>query len=183
MRAYSNSRTPESARDRRATPWWLFRQIERLLNVPIIHDVCAAKETTKCATYWGPDVGVDSLAIDWMGHEATWGRQVFPFALWMNPPYSDPGPWCEKAAAEAAKGLIVVGLLPDDRGTRWYQDHIEGVASLAFLPSRRISFLGPDGKPQNGNPKPSIIPVWTPWRTGRTEDVRFQCDEVTGEAA
>lgn len=175
MDAYAKSKTPVSARDRRATPWWLFRQIEALVGVPITHDVCAEPETAKCESFWTAED--DCLAKDWFGYAQHPRFAEDPiFAFWMNPPYSTPGPFLEKAVAESEKGLIIVGLLPDDRGAKWYQEYIEDVATTVFVPDGRISFLGPDGNPQPGNPKPSVIPVWTPWRPSRTDYVRFRRD-------
>jgi hypothetical protein len=98
-------------------------------------------------------------------------------AAWMNPPYSDPGAWCAKAAHEAAKGMIIVGLLPDDRSTVWYQQHIHGIAPTVFLTPTRIQFDSLGQKPGTGsNPKGSIIPIWTPWRTGQTQEVYISMD-------
>lgn len=175
MDAYAKSKTPESARDRRATPRWLFKQIEQMVGVPIVHDVCAEPETAKCASFWTAED--DCLMVSWKAFaNIKLSGRYNAIAFWMNPPYSNPEPFLAKAVEESAKGLIVVGLLPDDRGARWYQRHIEGVANTLLIPDGRISFHGPDGKPQNGNPKPSVIPIWTPWRTGKTMEYRFKRD-------
>lgn len=185
MDAFSKSKTPEGSRDLWETPAEVFDAIQFALNIPILHDVCATRATSKCGSmYWGPDQGDDTLSMDWM-QELEWmhapnghPEAQFPTvcAVWMNPPYSDPTPWVRKAAEESEKGLIVVGLVIDDRSTKWFQNHVEGVASLAFVPDRRISFLQ-NGRPVPGNPKPSIFPIWTPWRTGHTQYVRFSLPE------
>jgi phage N-6-adenine-methyltransferase len=170
-----SSTTPKKDRDLWATPFDVFAAIGLQLNIDIVHDVCAMRETSKCGShYWGPDKGDDAMALDWCSELAKMHHAggVEAVAVWMNPPYSNPTPWVRKASEEADKGLIVVGLVIHDPSTQWWQRHVERVASLAFVPDRRISFeMG--GKRVAGNPKPSIFPVWTPWRTGQTQYVRF----------
>lgn len=84
----------------------------------------------------------------------------------MNPPYSKPGPWCQKAYEHSLKGNTVVGLLRGDTSTRWFHDWIIGptkkpedmntwLAKCRFLKGR-VKF---NGKPA---PFPSIIAVWCP---------------------
>jgi len=154
------------------TPPEVFRAIQYAIGIPLGHDVCAMADTAKTESYWGPDKGDDALEIDWYA-ELCGGRGFKgTMAVFMNPPYSDPTPWVRKAAEESENGLIVVGLVIDDRSTKWFQNHVEGVASLAFVPDRRISFLK-NGRPVPGNPKPSIFPIWTPWRTGHTQYARI----------
>ena len=77
-----------------------------------------------------------------------WGTSVF-----MNPPYSDPAPWCQKAYQESLQGKTVVGLLRGDTSTRWFHDWVLGKADLRFVKGR-IKF--------NGKPAPfaSLIAVW-----------------------
>ena len=174
MKAYAGSKTPPVERDRRATPPAVFERIQEVSGLRFIHDVCADERNRKCESYWSEADDAfsfcwrDRLPVAKAARKAAW---LLP--LWMNPPYSDPYPWCATAAREARRGLVVMGLLPDDRSTEWYQHWIEDVATVCWVPDKRISFLGPDGRPQSGNPKGAIFPLWTPWRTGRTEFVRF----------
>lgn len=79
-----------------------------------------------------------------------WGERVF-----MNPPYSKPGPWCEKALMESRNGKIVVGLLRDDRSTAWYWDYVHGKAEER--PIRGRLRFGDSGKPA---PFASVIVIW-----------------------
>lgn len=176
MDAYARSKTPKEERDRRATPQWVVEAIQHVLNIRFDVDVCADSRNFKAPLYL--DVAkIDALTCAWnVRRDLLTGRVgvhpgVFAF---MNPPYSDPGPWCEKAATEAReRSMFVVGLLPDDRSTHWYQQWIDGVACVCYVPDIRISFLGPDGKPQAGNPKGSIFPIWTPWEVENTQSVYF----------
>jgi len=166
MDAFAKSKTPKEDRDKRQTPVAVFDRVRDLLNMPITHDVCAEDHTAKAGSYWTEED--DSLSKNW-SYELP-SHQV----IWMNPPYSDPATWCKKAYEESQNGLIVVGLLPDDRSTNWYQNWIEDKAQLVYVPNKRISFEDGDGVPQKGNPKGSIIPVWMPFTFDKTQYVRFE---------
>lgn len=165
MKAYAKSKTPPGEGDKRATPWLEFERIQEETGLIFFHDVCAEAHTTKVSeSYWTKED--DALSFDWC---SLLGAPYSLSALWMNPPYSKPEPWCKKAYEESRKGLIVVGCLPDDRSVGWYQDWIEDKAPLVYVPDRRISFDG-----QNGNPKGSVFPVWMPMRVDKTSYIRFE---------
>ena len=154
------------ANDSWATPQRVFDRIVEVIGLEPGLDVAATRENTKAPLYISEKS--NGLSRDWsMGG----GNNV----AWCNPPYSNPAPWCAYASEQArTKNMFIVGLLPDDRSTKWYQEHIEGEASICWVPNKRISFVNPEtGLLQGGNPKGSVIPLWTPWRTGRTEYVRF----------
>lgn len=85
------------------------------------------------------------------GLEMEWGKSTF-----VNPPYSKPRPWIEKAIQEAEKGKTVVMLLRGDTSTRWFHDLVLGKAEIRFLKGR-IHFN--DLKPA---PFPSIVAVYRP---------------------
>ena len=144
--------------DRRSTPTHVFNAIQKFLNFQIGHDVCAEHWSAVCPSYWTEGA-----------FEKEW-----PLTNWMNPPYSNPTPWVKKAFEESQKGKFVVGLVVDDRSTKWWQDWVEDKASVCLIPNQRISFIRADtGEEEKGNPKASAIPIWTPWVTGRTEYVRI----------
>ncbi len=153
MDAYAKSKTPENERDRRGTPVEIFECISNALNIRFDLDVCADVGNHKVDNYLTKET--NGLAQPWDGH-----------TCWMNPPYSSPYDWCLTAAFEAGAGTgcVVVGLLPDDRSTKWFKEQVYPFASAIYTTSRRIPFLDENGIPQNGNPKGSIVVVWTPWR-------------------
>ncbi len=175
MIAYTKSNTPPGQGDKRAIPWHDFARIQDETGVIFIRDVCAEAHTTKViGSYWTKKD--DALSIDWastngLGFEIDcfFLRSIRPEALWMNPPYSDPGPWCKKAYRQSQKGLIIVGCLPDDRSAMWYQNWIEDKAPLVYVPNKRVSFDG-----QNGNPKGSIFVLWMPMQVNKTSYIRFK---------
>jgi len=169
MDAYAKSKTPEGEGDKRQTPIAVFNRIQQLINIPIVHDVAAEPHTAKCASYWTAED--DSFIKDWL--EPLTGPSLIT-ALWMNPVYSNPAPWCQRAYETAQRGGIVVGLLPDDRSVSWYQDWIEDKAAIIYVPDKRISFEDGEGVAQKGNPKGSVIPVWLPMHFDKTNYVRFK---------
>ncbi len=58
---------------------------------------------------------------------------------YVNPPYSKPKPWIEKAIEENKKGKIVVMLLPVDTTTKWFSLLINAKAHVLFF-NERLSF-------------------------------------------
>ena len=76
----------------------------------------------------------DGLKIDWENPS------------YVNPPYSKPAEWVEKAIEQARKGVNVVMLLRVDPSTKWYRRLIEEDAYIAFF-NKRIRFKGAKGSP------------------------------------
>lgn len=151
-------------KDRAQTPRWFFRRVEDRLGLMFCHDACAEPGTAKVpGSFW--TIEDNALDIDWRDVLATRiPNYTFQTAVWMNPPYSNLDGWCAKAALEASKGLIVVGLVPDMRSSRWFQRHVHNVASSVFMPDGRINFLNPDGSAMaSTNQWPSAVVLWTPW--------------------
>lgn len=60
---------------------------------------------------------------------------------YVNPPYSNPLPWVEKAIEESNKGKTIVMLLPVDTSTKWFRMLIENNAHI-FYHHGRLSFNG-----------------------------------------
>jgi site-specific DNA-methyltransferase (adenine-specific) len=78
-----------------------------------------------------------------------WGTSTF-----INPPYSSPGPFCEKAYQESLKGKTIVGLLRGDTSTKWFHRWVLNKAQEIRFIEGRVCF---NGKPA---PFPSIIVIW-----------------------
>lgn len=70
------------------------------------------------------------------GLNMEWGEWCY-----VNPPYSNPLPWIEKAIEESKKGKTIVMLLPVDTSTKWFSKLIESKAHI-FWHSGRLSFNG-----------------------------------------
>jgi hypothetical protein len=85
---------------------------------------------------------------------------------YVNPPYSDPLPWVQKAIHEARQGTRIVMLLRHDSSTRWWQLlHESGAFFFACI--GRLHY-GDTGKPANF---PSVL-VFIPASLPRQDDPR-----------
>lgn len=84
------------------------------------------------------DEGGDGFAVDWRG------------VVWANPPYSRGNlpAFAGKAVAEVASGRasIVIGLIPAKPGSRYWHDHILGMARVGYVRGR-IAFHDAHGQP------------------------------------
>lgn len=69
------------------------------------------------------------------GLNTGWAKRTY-----VNPPYSDPLRWVEKAIAEKKKGKLIVMLLRADSSTRYFQRCQEEGEVIYF--GRRIKFNG-----------------------------------------
>ena len=79
---------------------------------------------------------IDGLDLDWAQH----GR------IYVNPPYSNPTPWVEKAISEARRAeCCIVMLLKHDSSTKWYSKLVEAGARF-FMLQGRINFWNPQGQ-------------------------------------
>ncbi|HGO5823364.1 TPA: DNA N-6-adenine-methyltransferase [Mannheimia haemolytica] len=105
---------------------------------------------------------------------ADWGELL---RIFVNPPYSNPLPFVQRAAELKKAGHIVVMLLPADKTTEWYtiiQQHANEVIDIIGYHDEkgtwrtgRIQFINPvTGKPAQGNNKGSMIVVFDPFIEG-----------------
>jgi hypothetical protein len=93
-----------------------------------------------------------------------------PIRTWINPPFSDAGPWIRRAWTEARNGWIeALAITHVATSTSWWQRYVWGSAAVCFL-YRRPSFLGDDGKPAKGNRYDCAIHYYgsETWRFGET---------------
>lgn len=128
------------ANDLWATPKYIFDWLDREFHFTID---CAANEiNTKCKRWY--DEECNSLKQFW----SDWDNEV----RWLNPPYSNPSLWVQKAYEESLKGCTVVCLLPSDTSTKWFHEWVIGKAEVRFVQGR-ICFECPDG---NGGYNPNF---------------------------
>src|SRR3990167_4851683 len=104
--------TEEMEGDSYATPKWLFDLFEGWF------DPCPLNK----------DPIFDGLAIEWGGR------------TYVNPPYSEPLIWVEKAIKEMNKEKLIVMLLRADSSTRYFQ-LCQQYGEVLFF-GRRIKFNG-----------------------------------------
>jgi len=82
----------------------------------------------------------DGLEKDWYGD------------VWLNPPYSDIGPWLDKANQGVEEGDImsVFALVPYRTQTQWFQRNVDNVNVICFVEGC-ISFGDSDDTAPFGN--------------------------------
>ena len=97
-------------KDSYATPQWLLDVFENWFD--------------PCTLY----SKFDGLAMEWENK------------TYVNPPYSNPLPWVEKAIQESQKGKTIVMLLRVDTSTKWFAKLIEAQAEILWF-SRRLKFI------------------------------------------
>lgn len=106
-------------------------------------DPCATASNARGEAYY--DQEMNGLAQAWFGR------------VWLNMPYSDPGPWLQKAVQEWQAGRVelIVACLPAATDTAWFHDWVLPYAELRFRRGR-IRFLDWTGRPR-GTPKAGTI--------------------------
>jgi phage N-6-adenine-methyltransferase len=147
--------------DDRRTPRELFDPLNEEFRFTL--DVAASETNALTELYY--DLHSDGLTSPWhSGH-----------VIWCNPPYSNLGPWAEKAHLEMQRDdgpSVVVMLLPANRTEQsWWQDFIEpgrreGRIEARFLRGR-LRFDTPEGtyNDPRGN-RPPFGCVLVIWRAG-----------------
>lgn len=139
-------RPPGWTSDDWATPWQVVDEYVKRFG-PFDLDACAQPETAKAPAYYTK--AMDGLRLPWIGK------------VWLNPPYSDPGPWLWKARWEIKKGRasLVVALLPAATDTAWFHDYVLPHAAVEYRRGR-IRFLGWEGTPIGSPKSPSIVAIY-----------------------
>lgn len=99
-----------------------------------------------CPLNYNPQV--DGLNIEWKDK------------TYVNPPYSSPIKWVEKAIEENKKGKTIVLLLKVDTSTKWYMKLVEANANILFV-HKRLKFRNPKGNNDEKSPAgfPSMLVI------------------------
>jgi site-specific DNA-methyltransferase (adenine-specific) len=125
-------------------------------------DPCAREASAQAPYYYTKED--DGLVQPWHGH------------VFVNPPYSKPGPWVQKAideyyrslASGAENTISVILLLPAATDVGWFHDLVLVHANVRFIRGR-LRFLGWHGKPI-GSPTAGSMIARIP---GMKDDRRF----------
>jgi len=80
--------------------------------------------------------------VDWSGLNVDWKDKTY-----VNPPYSSPKAWVEKAVEENKKGKMIVMLMRMDTSTEWFKMLQEANAHFLWF-NGRLKFSD-TGKPAN----------------------------------
>lgn len=141
---------PGKSKQDYGTPKELLDAVRHRLQIDFFNiDLAASPENTVADVYF---TEVDnSLVQDWHVHTAGgWG--------WLNPPFSNIGPWVRKAAEEALRGASVIMLVPSSVGSNWWSEFADGHCYVAHL-NGRLTFVG-ESTPY---PKDCSLLLYTPW--------------------
>lgn len=80
---------------------------------------------------------------------------------YVNPPYSNPKPWVEKAIAESNKGKTIAMLLKVDTSTQWFSLIQNCPHAHILWVNKRLKFRNPKGDNKESSPAgfPSMIVI------------------------
>lgn len=146
--SHPNSATPQDERDEARTPDWLFKWLDSDYHFEI--DLAATKMNKHCRDYFCEND--DALSQEWAN-----GYSVG----FCNPPYSNIGPWFDKATFEALHGFTTVFVVPTFNGDSYWKIASKYATKIINIIGR-VEFLRPDGTPFKGNPRGTCIVVFTP---------------------
>lgn len=127
------------------------------------------------------------LCNAWIGEEqncltTNWANEFFMDRAyaWVNPPYSDIGPFVRKAADENKWASVgVVMLVPADTSVGWFNEAIQTASEVRFITGGRLAFINAGtGKPVSGNNKGSMLIIWHPWPRTHCSFGTVQRDEL-----
>lgn len=144
IKGYHDSKTKPSIRDLWQTPKVLFNNLNKEFNFTA--DVAASDKNHLCDIFLTEDD--NSITALWF------------MSNWCNPPYSDIGPWVDKAAQQHKQGKTIVMLVPADTSVQWFKRAYESCNEVRFIYGR-LSFINAETqKPVNGNNKGSVLFIW-----------------------
>ena len=133
-----------------ATPQAFFDALDAEFHFDL--DAAASETNHKCAVYLSksPIVTYNAMSVRW----AERGRSIF-----CNPPYGRGiGQWFAKAREAQAAGATVVMLAHARTDTRWWHEHVQGVASEVRFIKGRLKF----GDGRQSAPFPSAVIIYRP---------------------
>lgn len=170
----NQSHTAEADKDLWATPWDIFHGAfhgaEALFRVKFDLDACASEHNAKCKRFITAEENM--LTCDW----GQTGQNV-----WINPPYSDPTPFIQRAIEQSRKHQhFVVMLLPADTSVKWFNLCVNYASQIWFITASeneggRINFLhNATGKATAGNSKGSMLVVFDYFHFLTLETEKFQ---------
>ena len=107
----------EKLSDSWRTPDWLFEKLNKEFNFDI--DLCAIEENSKCEVYCADYLNDLVRLPDSISNHCLQNYLDGDFTCFMNPPYSNPKPFIEKAW-EDSKHCKIVCLVKCDPSTKWW---------------------------------------------------------------
>ena len=160
-------------RDAYQTPRQVFAPLHAEFDFAV--DVCASPENTLLPHFITEEE--NCLTADWCRFS---GRaESTGWYAWMNPPYSNIGPFVKRCAEMAAQGIGTVMLVMMDQSVGWYKEAIKTCQEVRLVIGGRLSFIDPStGKPAAGNNKGSMLIIWHPFGRGALQVSHIDRDEL-----
>ena len=127
---------PHRSKQDYATPQVFIEAVKIRLGIKeFAFDFAADELNTKARRFWSEADNSLSLGhYNWAGAVGSgWG--------WLNPPFSDIGPWAARCAQLRHDGGSVAFLAPAGVGANWYRDFVDKHALVLAL-NGRLSFDG-----------------------------------------
>lgn len=148
------SNTPPEHKDCWQTPPEIFNALNAEFNFKL--DAAASEDNALCEQF---------IAAEQNTLETPWSEYLQKGYVWLNPPYSNPLPFVQKAAAENSRHFIgCVMLLPADTSVGWFKEAIKTASEVRLITGGRIKFVSAeDGKPKSRNRNGSTLIVWHQW--------------------
>ncbi|TCJ96170.1 phage N-6-adenine-methyltransferase [Volucribacter psittacicida] len=151
-------------KDSYRTPEYLFNWLYKRFKFDV--DGCANHKNKLCFDYIG-EGGIAEDFLDFDPLELVCELCEANLAFFVNPPYSNPLPFVQRAAALKQQGYLVVMLLPADKSTKWYGVINEQATEVIDIIGGRINFVHPlTGEEVKGNNKGSMVAVFDPTMQG-----------------
>jgi len=125
------------------TPNWLVDLAELELD-GIDTDPCWA-EGSHVRAAWQYDREADGLVRGWVG------------GVWLNPPYSNVGPWLSKAVRVSSEGCRVVALVKADPSVGWWNRYVWPKADAVGFLRKRVAFDGAYAKGRGANFASAVV--------------------------
>ena len=126
--------------DEWCTPRWLARELGTWSLDPCGN----ADSHIESDRRFGLDLGIDGLETPWTG------------SVFVNPPYSNPLPWCQRLAAHNGPWCALLKL---DPSTKWWAALMEATPTIAPF-RKRLKFEGTVAMTANF---PSVL-IYSAWR-------------------
>ena len=131
--------------DELETPPWLWDQLSAVFNFTV--DACATEGNSFCRTYC--TIEDSFLTAEGLEDET----------IWLNPPYSNPGPFLAKAHYWAERGATTIALVKGDPSTKWWVLNVSNKATVFWIPTRIKFYL--NGEPmEHAASFPSVLLIY-----------------------
>lgn len=155
------------------TPLPIFQYWHQRFNFKL--DAAASSSNALCPFFINEEE--NTLTTHWAAAAGLSGE--CGWYAWMNPPYSNIGPFVNRAAEMAKEGIGCVMLVMMDQSVGWYKDAIQTCQEVVLVVGGRISFINPETKlPAAGNNKGSMFLIWHPFGATNVQVSHINRDDL-----